>query len=102
MTVSVNEVVLHEHLEESAGSKSGNHRIELMSIALEIGDRHSFDKTFNEDGITGLLFESLGEVDLLVFHEMFVEGGKIVFLNVEIYLVNESLLKGVLSYWNLI
>jgi hypothetical protein len=102
MAVGVDEVIFHEHLKESAGSKSGDDGIEWMPIALEVCYRHSFNKAFNENGISGFFLESLGEVDIMIVDEMSVEGGKIVFLYVEIYLVDEGLLERVFSYWNFI
>lgn len=102
MTVSMNKVILHEHLEESGGAQPSNHCVQWMSILLEVSDGHSLDEGLDEDRISGHFLESLGKTDLLVAYKVLVENVKVILLNVEVDLVDESLLQRVLTYWNFV
>ena len=101
VAICMHKVVLHQHLEEGRGSQSGDDLIEFM-LAVKVSDRHSFHKTFNEDGVPGLLLKGLRELDGLVATEMVVESNQVVTLDVEVDLVNQSLLQRTLSHWDLV
>lgn len=86
------EVILHQHLEESGSTETGNHCIQRMHVLLEVSHWHSFDKTLHEDRVSGLLLKGYGKVNVFVVDEMLVEGDKVVLLNIEVYLIDQCLL----------
>ena len=92
VAVSVNKVILHEHLEESGSAQPSDHCVQWMSILLEVGHGHSLNEGLDEDRIPGHLLESLRETDLLVADKVLVENVQVVLLDVEVDLVDESLL----------
>lgn len=92
VAISMDEVVLHQHLEESSGAETSNHRIQRMHVLLEISHWHSLHKTLHQDGVSGLLLKGYWEIHVLIGDKMLVEGDKVVFLNIEVYLIDQRLL----------
>lgn len=43
----MDEVIFHEHLEESSSSQTGNHCVQRMSVLLEVSNWHSLNKCLN-------------------------------------------------------
>lgn len=89
----MNEVVLHQHLEKGSCAEPSNHRIERMHILLEISHRHSFHKTFHKNRVSSLLLKSHREIHIFIVDEMLVEGNKVILLYIEVYLIDQCLLK---------
>lgn len=102
VAISMDKVVLHQHLKESSCAETSYHRIERMYVLLEVSHWHSFHKTFHKNRVSGLLLEGYREIHVFIIDEMFVERDKVVFLNIEVYLINQCLLKRFFSNRNLI
>jgi hypothetical protein len=87
MAVSMNEIILHQHLEEARSSQTSNNSIQRMSILLKVGYWNSFNKSLNQNSVTGQFFEGLREVDKFIVIEVLIEDFEVVFFNVEVYLI---------------
>lgn len=70
-----------------------------MPVAFEMSNWHPFHETFDEDRVPSFFFKGLGESDTLVTIEVVVEYFKVVFLDVEIYLIDEGLFKRFFTDW---
>ncbi len=102
VTIRVNEIVLHQHLEKGTSSQTSNHRVQRMTVALKMSHRHALHETLDQNSITSVFLKSTRETDPLITVEMIVESLKIVLLNVEVYLVHQCLLQRTLTHRNLI
>jgi hypothetical protein len=102
VAIGVDEVILHEHFEESCGPKPSNDRIERMYIFLEVSYWNSIDETFNQNRISCLILESLRKHHTFITSKMSIKGIQIFLLDVEINLVDERLLQGFFSNGNFI
>ena len=71
-----------------------------MFITLKICNRNSFHKTFNKNRISCFFLKSLWKTYIFITFKMSIESSKILFFNIEIYLISKSFFKRVLSNWN--
>lgn len=102
VAVSMDKIVLHQHLEEGCGTQTRNHCVQRVPVVLEVSHRHSLHEGLDKYGVPGLVLESLWEFYALVALKMSVKDLEVVLLDVEIYLVDESLLEGVLAHRDLV
>ncbi len=73
-----------------------------MPVLLKVSHWHALDEAFDEDGVSSFLLECIGEVDLIVAYEVFVEDSQVFLLDVEVDLVDQCLLEGVFSHWDFV
>lgn len=99
MEISMNEVVIHEHLEKYRSSVSGDFSVEHCFVLFIIVDGNTWDILLDEDGFSWDNW--WGEPDNVAVFELFVESKQIASLYIEVYLVDEEFLQWIIGDWDL-
>lgn len=64
MTVSVNEVVLHQHFKKCSRTNASHNCVQGMWVLLVVCDRDTLDKSLNQNGVRGSRSEGEREFNL--------------------------------------
>jgi hypothetical protein len=84
MAIRMNEVVLHQHLEEGSRSQPSDCLAKGVILLLIVCHRHAFYESLYQHGVHRVLLEGQWEVHVLVVFEHFVEFIKVAHLEGEI------------------
>lgn len=101
MAISVDEVILHQHLKESSGSKAGDNFIEWVPNFFIVSHGYSLDEGLDQHSVLGVLLEGKREVNIMAFLKHPIESVEILHLESEIDLLSQSSLKRRLAYGDL-
>lgn len=98
MTVSMDKVVFHEHFKKRHRSDTSNNIVKTMAMAFVVGDGLALNESFNENTGSCTLLDGFGELYFITIFEHLTEKTEIPRLDVEVYLIYESLFEGLLAY----
>ena len=101
MTVCMNKIMLHKHLEERCCTYSCNHLIQRTRVLHVVSNRKSVYKSLDQDWLFCSSFHYLWEIYRRIESEIFTKCVHILCLNSKIYLLGQSSLHWFRSYRNL-